>query len=238
VEFMIHIANVLYMMSYLMRDILWLRVLTVFAASCIVPYFYFRPEPLMAPIYWNLLFTFMNIYAIWRLLLERRPVQLTADEQRLRQLVFRSLTPREMLKLVKLGRWEKHAPRECCVECEKTCEEVAVICSGKVCVELNGQVVTELREGQFIGGTGFFIDEPSSASVIAVEPTRCMWWPKSKLKTFLKNNPDIHAAFQMILGMDLTSRLQAALALQEAEKALSNISPSLIPKIRVLPSSG
>jgi CRP-like cAMP-binding protein len=220
-EFLIHIANALYMLSYLMRDILWLRVLTVLAASCIIPYFYLRPEPLMPPIYWNLLFTAMNIYAIWRLLLERRPVHLTEDEQRLRQLVFRPLAPREMLKLLKLGRWENHVPRECCVEGNKMCDQLAVIYSGKVSVELDGQPVTELREGQFIGGTGFFIEEPSSASVIAIEPTRCMWWPKSKLKDFLNNNPDIHAAFQMILGMDLTSRLQAALVRQRADKALS-----------------
>ena len=220
-EFLIHIANVLYMLSYLMRDILWLRVLTVLAASCLIPYFYFRPEPLMAPIYWNLLFTSMNIYAIWRLLLERRPVQLTEEEQRLRQLVFRSLAPRDMLKLLKQGRWENHGLRECCVECEKTCDELAVIYSGKVSVEVDGQPVTQLREGQFIGGTGFFIEEPSSASVVALEPTRSMWWPKPKLKEFLKDNPDIHAAFQMILGMDLTSRLQTALAREEAEKKLT-----------------
>ena len=221
-EFLIHIANALYMLSYLMRDILWLRVLTVFAASCIIPYFYFRPEPLMPPIYWNLLFTSMNIYAIWQLLLERRPVRLTEDEQRLRQLVFRPLPPREMIKLLKLGHWENHAPRKCFVEGEQMRDQLALICSGKVYVEVDGQPVTELREGQFIGGTGFFIEEPSCASVVAIEPTRCMWWPKSKLKNFLKNNPDIHATFQMILGMDLTNRLQAALARQKADEAASH----------------
>jgi len=221
VEYLIHIANVLYMLSYLMRDILWLRVLTVFAATCIIPYFYFRPEPLMAPIYWNLLFTSMNIYAIWRLLLERRPVHLTEDEQRLRQLVFRPLTPQEMIKLLKIGRWEDHACQECFVKGQKMCDQLAVIYSGKVSVEVNGEPVTELREGQFIGGTEFFIEEPGTGSVVALEPTRCLWWPKPKLKEFLKNNPDIHAAFQMILGMDLTSRLQAAMARQKADKAPS-----------------
>src|SRR5262249_20604769 len=25
--------------------------------ACLIPYFYFRPEPLMTPIYWNLVFT-------------------------------------------------------------------------------------------------------------------------------------------------------------------------------------
>ena len=99
-EFMIHIANGLYMLSYLMRDVLWLRVLTVLAASCLLPYLYFRPDPLFAAIYWNLIFTSLNIYWICRLLLERRPVRLTYDQQRLSQLAFQTLTPREMWRQI------------------------------------------------------------------------------------------------------------------------------------------
>jgi hypothetical protein len=86
----------------MVRDILWLRILTVVAAACLIPYFYFRPEPLMTPIYWNLVFTALNIYWICRLLLERLPVKLSADEQRLCELVFRTMTPREMMTLLKL----------------------------------------------------------------------------------------------------------------------------------------
>ena len=41
-ELLIHAANVLYLFAFLVRDILWLRILTVVAALCLVPYFYFR----------------------------------------------------------------------------------------------------------------------------------------------------------------------------------------------------
>ena len=104
-EYLIHIANVLYLFSYLVREILWLRVLTVIAASLLIPYFYFRPDPLTTAIYWNLLFTGLNIFWIVRLLIERKPVHLVGNDLRLYQLVFRCLTPREMLQLLKLGRW-------------------------------------------------------------------------------------------------------------------------------------
>lgn len=71
-EYFINIANALYLLSYFVRDILWLRVLTVIAASCLILYFYFRPEPLMAVVYWNLFFIALNIYWVFRLLSERR----------------------------------------------------------------------------------------------------------------------------------------------------------------------
>ncbi len=209
-EYTIHIANVLYMMSYLMRDILWLRIITVLAASCLVPYFYFRPDPLYAAIYWNLLFTLLNTYWICRLLLERRPVRLTHDQQRLCQLAFQTLTPREMVKLLSLGQWQDHAPNECFIRRGKPIEQLAVIYSGKAGVELEGKSVAELQEGQFIGEMGFITDEVPAVDVVALEPTRCMWWPKSKLQDFLKNNPDLRAALQRIIGADLSNRLQAA----------------------------
>ena len=44
-EVLINAANILYLLSYFVRDILKLRVLTVVAASCLIAYFYFQPEP-------------------------------------------------------------------------------------------------------------------------------------------------------------------------------------------------
>ena len=108
-DYLINITNILYLFSYLVRDILWLRIMTVIAASCLIPYFYFRPDPLIIAICWNLLFTSLNIFWIGRLLVERRPVQLSGNDLHLYQLVFRCLTPREMQQLLKLGRLEKAA---------------------------------------------------------------------------------------------------------------------------------
>src|SRR5262249_59731440 len=94
----IQAANVLSLFAFMVRDILWLRILAVVAAACLITYFYFRPEPLMTAIYWNLVFTALNVYWICRLLLERLPVNSSADEQRLCELVFRAITPAEMVK--------------------------------------------------------------------------------------------------------------------------------------------
>jgi hypothetical protein len=211
-DYLVHTANVLYMFSYLVRDILWLRVLTVIAASLLIPYFYAQPNPLLAAISWNLVFTALNIYWICRLVLERRPVQLNADEQQLRQMAFKAMTPRDLLKLLGVAHWESHPIDYRFLEPGETSERLAVIYAGRVCVAVEGNPVAELREGHFIGGTSFFTDEPGGASVFALEPIRCVWWPKRKLKDFLRKNPELHASFQLVLGMDLTSRLQESWA--------------------------
>ena len=70
---MVHVANLLYLASFMMRDILWLRVLTVIGASCLLPYYYFQAEPLLPAIYWNLAFIALNLYWIGRILLVSCP---------------------------------------------------------------------------------------------------------------------------------------------------------------------
>lgn len=71
-EALIYIANMLYLASYFMQDILRLRALTITAAMCLVGYFYLRPEPLMTVVWWNLFFVALNAFHISRVLTRRR----------------------------------------------------------------------------------------------------------------------------------------------------------------------
>jgi CRP-like cAMP-binding protein len=212
IDLLIHAANVLYLFAFMVRDILWLRILTIVAAACLIPYFYFRPEPLMTPIYWNLVFTALNIYWICRLLLERLPVKLSADEQRLCELVFRTITPREMIKLLKLATWENAEAGECFVARDKPLDRLMVIYSGKVCAEVDGRNVGELQPGHFIGSISYVTEETAPANAVAIEPTRYVSWPKSKLKDFMNKNPDLHSALKSTLAIQLARLLQATWA--------------------------
>ena len=67
-DLLVHAANVLYLLAFMVRDIVLLRVLTVIAIVCLIPYYYSRPEPMMVAIYWNLGFLALNLYWIARLL--------------------------------------------------------------------------------------------------------------------------------------------------------------------------
>ncbi len=71
-ESLVYIANCMYLLSYFMNDMLRLRLLTVAAACCLVAYFYFRPEPMMTIIGWNLFFVALNIFQISCLVRKRR----------------------------------------------------------------------------------------------------------------------------------------------------------------------
>lgn len=212
----VHLANVLYLASYLVRDILWLRLLTVFAALCLIPFYYLQPIPLTAPIVWNLVFTAINVYQIYLLLLERRPVQLAERERRLHQLAFQRLKPRELLALLKLASWrESPAGAELCPQ-DAVLDEVMVLYSGSCSVRVDGREVAALQPGQFLGEMSFLTEGATSASVSASEAVRYVAWPKDELKRFLGRNADLRAVMQGILGVDLVGKLRRRSAPERA----------------------
>src|SRR6185437_6992869 len=148
----ITVANVLYLAAYVVRDVLWLRILTVAAASFLIPFYALQPVPLTVAIWWNALFIAINAYWIGRLVLERRPVHLTADEARLRELSFASLTRREACSLFAMGEWNKVPAGVSLVRHDAVNERFSVIFRGAADVLHRGVKVAELGEGQFVGG--------------------------------------------------------------------------------------
>ena len=204
----IHIANVLFLLSYLVRDILWLRVLTVIALVCLAPFYYFQPEPLYAPIAWNVVFGTINIYQIYKLLMERCPATLTIEQQMLYNKAFQALKPREFLKLMELAQWQEAAPAEVMVQKGQCPDHVMIICSGVMDVIREGKVIAELHDGQFVGEMNYLTGCETSADVVAREATQYISWSVSRLNAFLDDNLDIKSGFQSIIGTGLSDKLR------------------------------
>lgn len=69
--YFIHIANVVYLLSYAVKDIRWLRCLTIVATALCIPYYlaFSRYEAIM----WSGLFLAINITRL--VLLVRKPCE-------------------------------------------------------------------------------------------------------------------------------------------------------------------
>jgi hypothetical protein len=66
-ESLINIANLLYILTYFVQDLLRIRLLTLVGSAMLVAYFSLQPEPVMALIYWNVFFILLNIFQLVRL---------------------------------------------------------------------------------------------------------------------------------------------------------------------------
>lgn len=205
------LANVLYLASYSVHDILLLRILTIVAALLLIPFYYVQSTPLWIAIVWNLVFIAINTYWIVRLVLERRPVHLTGDEQRLRELSFPSLTPREALNLYKTGMWEDIEPGTSLVEHDRAGARFSVILFGTADVVQHGEKVEELGEGQFVGDIDSHADERGDIDVLVRTRSRVMCWPRKRLQAFLEKRPDVALALERSVGLQLRRLLDTTM---------------------------
>jgi hypothetical protein len=207
----ITVANVIYLASYSVRAILWLRLLTVLAAALLIPYYAMQSVPLRAAIEWNAVFIAINCYWIVRLIIERRPVHFTADEEQLRRLSFPSLTPHDARDLFAMGAWDDLEPDTSIVVHDREKTRFSVILRGATDVIYRGEKISELGAGQFIGAIDLHADTLRDIDVLTRTATRVMCWPRSSLQTFLVQHPDVASALDRSLGFEMRHILNTAL---------------------------
>ena len=207
--YLLHLGNVLYLLAYSVRDILWLRILTVVATLCLIPYYYCcTATPLYAPIIWCTLFIIVNLVRIALLIMERRPVFMGDDELRLYRTVFRTLSPREFVKLLSIAEWKRAAEGTVLLRQHEPISALALISQGRGNVEVDGRHIAEVGPGQFVGEMGFLTQQNASASVIANLPLDVLSWPVDKLRALFEDAPQLQIKVQGILGADLVEKLR------------------------------
>jgi len=204
-EALIHAANALYLVSYSVRDVLKLRVATIFALFLLM--IYYQQNQLWTPLAYNLLFTSINILQTWRLVLERRPVRLRADQQRLYDAMFRSLRPRQFLALVGVGTVQQPREGEVLVEAEQRLDRLLLVTEGIATVEIGERTITTLGEGRFVGEMSWLTGDVPRARVVAGAGCSVVVWPSTKLRTFLEQNGEMRTVMQQLLGADLARKL-------------------------------
>lgn len=204
-------ANLLYLGSYSVRDILWLRILTAAGTILLIPYYLAQPSPLIAAIEWNAVFIAINLYWIVRLIVERRPVHLTPDEARLRLLSFPSLTPREARNLFATGMWEDCGSGDSLVQHDIKTDRFSVILRGLANVIHTGTKIAEFGEGQFVGAVDVRAEQ-LDIDVIVQEEVRVLCWCRSRLQAFVANRPDVALALTRSVGLEVSRLLDTTLS--------------------------
>jgi CRP-like cAMP-binding protein len=205
---LLHLGNVLYLVAYSVRDMMWLRIITVVATACLMPYYYFREAPLYAPIAWGALFMLVNAVQIALLFLENRPIFLGEEELHLYRTIFNTLRPREFVKLLSIAQWKQAKMGEELLGQNKPVAALLLISTGRGTVEMDGRHVAEVGAGQFVGEMGFLTEQHASARVVAGLPMTYLSWPAAKLRALLAASPALHVKVQGVLGSDLVAKLR------------------------------
>ena len=208
IDYLVHFSNLLLLVSYSVRDMLWLRWFAVAAALTNMPYFLLQKTVLWPPILWALVFTAINLFQIARIYLERRPVKLSEDEQELYDLGFQSLRPREFVSLALVGEWKNAEAGDKVLTEGEPVSSLCIPISGNAEVRRQGERVGMLKPGQVIGTALALTGDQSPVEATFTGPARYMRWPLQSLRTFMDKRPDLRVTLQGLVNRDLATKVE------------------------------
>lgn len=206
-NYFIHAANILLLFAYLLRDMLWLRILALGSSLCAIPYFILHPATLWAPLLWSIVFATVNLFQAWSVYAERRPVKLTPEEEEVRRLAFEDLPPKKVLQVLSIGSWGTASPGERLLESGKRPDNLSLIVHGRVRLQKNGNDIMDLAAGNLVGSALLLSGAPADLDAFAAGPVRTIYWQIDTLERYLSANPDTRIVMQRHLSRDLAGKL-------------------------------
>tara|TARA_S200000501_G_C20780154_1_gene724644 strand:- start:633 stop:1292 length:660 start_codon:yes stop_codon:yes gene_type:complete len=203
-----HLAFGLIAFSFLVKDILWLRVLSVLASTFSVFYNYTIPvSPMWLAINWNIVFILVNVYHIAVIIYEKRPIKMAPKDKELYETLFKGMTPVEFLKITKIAEWKQFSCGEKIIKYGSPVTDLILIYNGTVDVAVGGKMVAQLKDGQFVGEMSFLTEKPATATCIVKHNCECLVWKQPEFKDLLKRNPSLYFTIQSVLSAQVSEAL-------------------------------
>ena len=141
--------------------------------------------------------------------LESRPVQLSEAEQKIYDLTFKSIEPREFKKLIDHGSWEELQPEVKLVNRDSELESLMLVVEGEAEVVLKHGEHLIIPTGGFIGEQSFITGGKTSADVTTgKESTTILRWNSQNLRKYLADKVVLKDTLDLILTSDLIYKLR------------------------------
>jgi CRP-like cAMP-binding protein len=136
-------------------------------------------------------------------------VVLSTDEQKLYDMGFHALRPRELVSLVMLGEWKNAAAGDRVLTAGEPVSSVCIAIAGTVRVRQHERDVGELKPGDVIGTAMALVGGPSPLDATFTEPARYICWPLSNIHAFIDKRPELRVTLQGLVNQDLARKLQS-----------------------------
>ena len=124
-------------------------------------------------------------------------------DKELYETLFKELSPVEYLKITKIAEWKKFKPGDTLIRESHMVTDLILIYNGTVDVNVKGEKVAELKDGQFVGEMSFLTEKSATADCVVKHDTECLMWKQPEFKDLLKRNPSLYYTIQGLLSNQL-----------------------------------
>ena len=203
-----HLAFGLIAFSFLVKDILYLRLVSVLASLFSVFYNYTIPiEPMWLAINWNFIFVGVNLYHIGIILYEKREVKMDEKDEELYQTLFKEMSPVEYLKISRAAKWETLKPGKRIITQGMPVPDLYLIYNGTVDITIDNEHIAQLKDGEFVGEMSFLTEKVATATCKVKYEAQCLVWKQREFKELLKRNPSLYFTIQSVLSAQVSDKL-------------------------------
>jgi CRP-like cAMP-binding protein len=205
---LLHLAYSLSLLAFLVRDILWLRIMAIASHLCFFAVVYARPPaPDWTILGWFLVFLLINSTHAARLVYERRLDRLSPEEERLREISFPALNKVSVKRLLRLGHWETLSAGVQLTLEHQVPARMYLLAEGEVEVKVGGRKVAMLEPGHFVGEMALLAGQAASATASARTSVRCLVWDRASLDRRLGRDNDLRSTLYAAAGSNLSKKI-------------------------------
>jgi CRP-like cAMP-binding protein len=174
---------------------------------------------LRAGIGWDLIFIFINLYQIYRLVKDRLSLRIPEPDRALLRSVLIGLDDAQIPRLLAAGAFCDIPQGTTLAEENEALERLFFICDGRVSVRIAGREVSQLERGNFVGEVAFLTERPATATVMAESPVRALAFDRAKLSQFFDNETEVAGLIYQLLGRELAHKIKVSNTLLSAASA-------------------
>lgn len=206
VDWVLNGVYAVYVVAPLLKNELWLRILlTVTAAGFIV---WGSMIDNGSVIFWNSLFAAISIFAIVRLIHERRSIELNEELAKVKSHLLPTVSNRDFLTFWGLGTVrDTDAP----LTTEGTrVDELMFILDGEASVQSGDREIARLGAMDIVGEMSFVTGAAASATVVPVGSVRVHCWSRSELDMLGDFEPRLVEPLLTGINRDMAEKMRRA----------------------------
>lgn len=203
---LIHLGAMCYLVCFLFRDQLWLRVFAVLGDIAYTAfYFTAADEPLWSAIIYSMLNVFINFVMIGFILNDRRMTTLADNDLRLYQ-KFQGMAPGDFRRLCKIGKWREAETDHTLTTEGSHLHHLYYVVDGEIEVKKGNRTIP-VQSGTFIGEIAYLKKTTASATVVAKAGAHYISWSHDELKTIVSRHDTLKQSFGNLLSADLALKV-------------------------------
>ena len=202
----VHLALLFYVIGFLTRDELWLRVQVLTGTFFYILYYYFISDaPLWEAILASLAIAAANLYSSFIIIRERSTLGMSSEDIALYQ-KFHTLKPGHFRKVMKTAQRAHLSADTVLLDMNQNVDKLFYIPSGEVQISRGGKTAA-VKDGHFFGELSFLKGTPASATVTAKAGADVIMWDQETLRAIMEKSPVISNAIIALFNEDLAAKL-------------------------------